>query len=424
VTDPVVSEAAAARPHVVFVNRFYAPDLSATSQMLTGIATALAADGIGVTVVTSRQRYDDAAAVLPTGERLAGVRVVRVYTTRFGRQNLAGRAIDYLSFYASTFVALCRLLDRGSIVVAKTDPPLVALVCAPAAAMRGARLVNWLQDVFPEVAEVLGQGGLPRWLLTALARLRDGNCRRAAANVVLGPRMRAFLLGRDVAPEKVCVIPNWADERRIMPVPSHAAGLRRSLGWDDRCVVAYCGNLGRAHDHETLLAAALALGDDPSVGLLMVGGGAGMAILRAEVEARGLGNVRFLPYQPEEALGDLLASADVHLVCLKPEMEGLVLPSKLYGILAAGRPAIFWGDPGGDVATELIAIGAGLVVRAGDGAALAASIRSLAGDPKARAELGARARSAFEANYTQARAAAAWVELLRGLQSGVAPAGR
>lgn len=423
-TDPVRSEAAAPRPEVVFVNRFYAPDLSATSQMLTGIAPALAADGFDVTVVTSRQRYDDAAAVLPGEDRLAGVRVVRVYTTRFGRQNLVGRAIDYLSFYASTFVVLCRLLRRGSIVVAKTDPPLVGLVCAPAATLRGARLVNWLQDVFPEVAEVLGPGGLPRWLLAALARLRDGNCRAAAANVVLGPRMRSFLLGRGVAPEKVSVIANWADERRIRPVAPGAARLRQGLGWDDRCVVAYCGNLGRAHDHETLLAAALALGDDPAVGFLMVGGGAGMAILKAEVDARGLGNVRFLPYQPEEALGDLLASADLHLVCLKPAMEGLVLPSKLYGILAAGRPAIFWGDTGGDVATELTTTGAGLVVHAGDGAALAGAIRSLAGDPVARAELGARARRAFEASYTKSRAAAAWRDLLLGLQSGTVPARR
>ena len=402
-------------PHVVFVNRFYAPDLSATSQMLSGIAPELAANGFSVTVVTSRQRYDDASAHLPRQETVSGVRVVRIYSTRFGRQHLVGRAVDYLSFYASTFFALCGLLRPGSLVVAKTDPPLIALVCGPAAWLRGARVVNWLQDVFPEVAVVLGPGGLPRWLLAILARMRDTSCRHAAANVVLGERMRAFMQSRGVPASRLRIVPNWADEQRIGPAPALEANLRRAIGWADRCVVAYCGNLGRAHDYETLLAAAALLRDEPRIGFLMVGGGAGMVRLEAAVRSQGLEAVRFLPYQPEDALGDLLATADVHLVCLKPEMEGLVLPSKLYGILAAGRPAIFWGDPGGDVATELIAVRAGIAVAAGDAPALAAAIRKLATEPATRDELGANARRAFAAKYTRAHAAAAWRELLREL---------
>ena len=270
-------------PAVVFVNRFYAPDLSATSQMLGGIATGLAAAGFDITVVTSRQRYDDAAARLPRRESIAGVNVVRVWSTRFGRDQLLGRAVDYLSFYASTFFTLLWLLRRNSIVVAKTDPPLVSLVCAPAAWLRGAKLVNWLQDVFPEVAEVLGSGKWPRWLMHLLKVLRDATCRAAVANVVLGERMRERLVAQGLPAPRFTIIPNWADDRQIVPTPTSEARLRGELGWAGHFVVAYCGNLGRAHDYETLLEAAQLLRDDARLGFLVAGGGAGMVRLQAAV---------------------------------------------------------------------------------------------------------------------------------------------
>ena len=399
-------------PAVVFVNRFYAPDLSATSQMLGGIATGLAAAGFDITVVTSRQRYDDAAARLPRRESIAGVNVVRVWSTRFGRDQLLGRAVDYLSFYASTFFTLLWLLRRNSIVVAKTDPPLVSLVCAPAAWLRGAKLVNWLQDVFPEVAEVLGSGKWPRWLMHLLKVLRDATCRAAVANVVLGERMRERLVAQGLPAPRFTIIPNWADDRQIVPTPTSEARLRGELGWAGHFVVAYCGNLGRAHDYETLLEAAQLLRDDARLGFLVAGGGAGMVRLQAAVKERGLQAFRFLPYQPEAGLSDLLASADVHLVCLKPELEGLIVPSKLYGILAASRPALCWGDVDGETARELGRTGAGMAVAAGDAAGLAHAIRALQSSPNLRFDLGRRAREAFVARYTVGQSVAAWRRLL------------
>ena len=407
---------------VVFVNRYYAPDVSATSQMLAGIAPALVASGYAVTVVTSRQRYDDASSALPATERRSGVDVVRVWSTRFGRQNLMGRAIDYLTFYLTTFVALLRLLRPGYVVVAKTDPPLVSLVCWPAAWLRGAKLVNWLQDVFPEVAVELGAARLPRWGVGLLQRARDASCRAARANVVLGPRMLSFFAQRGLPPQRFEIIPNWADDALIVPTPAGRSRLRAQLGWQDRFVVAYCGNLGRAHDHETLLGAAQLLATDTRIAFLMVGGGAEMAQLEREARARGLTAFRFLPYRPESELSDTLAAADVHLACLKPQLEGLIVPSKLYGILAAGRPTVFWGDPSGDVATELARIPAGLAVGSGDASGLADALRALQAEPARRATLGAQARQAFEARYTRGQSAAAWCRLLEAVADAPGPA--
>lgn len=404
-------------PRVVFVNRFYTPCVSATSQMLGGIAPALAQRGAEVIVVTSRQLYDDPHADLAAKDEIAGVQVIRIRGTRFGRDRLSGRAVDYLSFYASAAWTLLRLVRRGTVVVAKTDPPLVALACLPGVWLRGGRLVNWLQDVFPEVATHLGEKRVPRWLAGVLERLRDATCRSAAENVVIGERMREFFLARRVPSERLRIIPNWADGNVIRLKPAGESDLRRELGWSGAFVVAYCGNLGRAHDYATLLGAAEALRADDGVRFLMVGGGAGMAALRRAVAERGLQAFTFLPYQPEGALSDVLAAADVHLVCLKPELEGLVLPSKLYGIFAAGRPALFWGDVDGEVARELARTGAGLSVRVGDGAALAAALRTLRADPTLCQQAGARAHGAFLARYTREHAVSDWWSLLLTLNA-------
>jgi colanic acid biosynthesis glycosyl transferase WcaI len=400
---------------VVFVNRFYLPDLSATSQMLGGIASALASDGRPVTVVTSRLRYDRGGASLPAAERLDGVEVRRVWSTRFGRDHLAGRAVDYLSFYLSAAITLLFTLRRGQVLVAKTDPPLVAIACAPAAWLRRARRVNWLQDVFPEIAVALDVPVMPGFAIRALRGLRDRACRTAAMNVVLGERMRAHFIGRGVDPARITVIPNWADGRTIRPLPAGASALRAELGLGDRFVVAYSGNLGRAHDVDTLLGAAAALHDDASVAFLMIGAGAGMAALASAAERRGLHNLLFRPYQPAERLADALAAGDVHLVSLRPELEGLIVPSKLYGIYAAGRPVLFVGDPEGEVALELARAGSGLSVACGDAAGLVAAICRLRDDPIDRARRGMAARDAFLERYTREHAADRWRAVLASL---------
>ena len=404
----------AARPRVVFVNRFYLPDHSATAQMLAGVAGGLAAD-FAVTVITSRLRYDDPVARLVARERIGGVDIRRVWTTRFGRARLALRAIDYLTFYLSVARTLVWTLRRGDVIVAMTDPPLVALVCALPVRLRRARLVNWLQDVYPEIATVLGAAAVPGWIVESLAVLRDRSVRRADANVVLGGRMRDRLLARGAPEERLTIIPNWASPTLVVPKPATASALRTKLGLQGAQVAAYCGNLGHAHDFQTLLGAAALLTDLPDLRVLMVGGGAGMVQLRREVEARGWTQFLFLPYQPEEQLSDTLAAADVHLVCLKPELEGLILPSKTYGIMAAGRPAIYWGDLEGDVARELRHFDAGVAVQCGDSGGLATALRALLTDAGRRARLGENAREALIRNYTPERVVERWRTLLSSL---------
>jgi colanic acid biosynthesis glycosyl transferase WcaI len=394
--------------------------------MLSDLAFALSGRGYDVHVITSRQRYDDHRAVLPAREMVGGVEVRRVWTSRFGRHKLAGRALDYLTFYASAAWALWRLARAGDVIVAKTDPPLLSTLAAPIAHARGARLVNWLQDVFPEVAEALGasRSTIVRAAFAALRWLRDRSLECAAMNVAISWDMAQRLRALDLRRKRVCVIPNWADGRLITPIEHSENAFRRRHGLSGKFVVCYSGNLGRAHEYRTFLDAIAQLEKRArcssesvrsDIAWLFIGGGAGFEGLRSEVERLELASVRFMPYQPQAGLAQSLSAADVHLVSLRPELEGLILPSKFYGIAAAGRPTLFVGDEAGEVSRMLAQHASGRSLSVGDAHGLAQAILELATSPDTCRRMGERARRSFDAHYAKAIATAQWEALIEGI---------
>lgn len=433
-------------PRLIFLNRYFHPDRSATSQLLTDLAVATAGHGWIVSVITSRQLYDDPAAVLPARELWAGVDIRRVRTSRLGRSILVARAVDYATFYVASAWTLWRLARRGDIVVVKTDPPLLSLFATPVAALRRAHLVNWHQDIFPEVAQAVLGERRPwiRHLVGPLRWARNALLRRSAMNVVLGGRMADTLMRLGVPQQRIRSIPNWADGASIHPVAAAANALRREWAGDGAFVIAYSGNLGRAHEFRTFLDAAERLetgatipstiartgttpgsavathSNDkapdnkalPRIKWLFIGGGALHRQLAEEAKRRDLPSVTVLPYQPRERLAESLSAADAHLVTLRPDLEGLIVPSKYYGIAAAGRPAIFVGDADGEIARMLARDGCGFTTPLGDGAQLAEQILEMARNPELAAAMGARARAAFEARHDVTHALATWEALL------------
>jgi glycosyltransferase involved in cell wall biosynthesis len=305
------------------------------------------------------------------------------------------------------------IVRSGDVLVVKTDPPLLSVCGALAARLRSATLVNWLQDIFPEIATCVFSSPMPRWLDDRVRRLRDWSLRAAALNVVLGERMAAYLQQRGLPGARLRIIENWADDELIVPMSPRASLLREQLGLQDRFVVSYSGNLGRAHEHRTILEAAAQLAADPDVVFLMVGGGEKMCRLREEVADRRLSNFIFLPYQSREALSDSLGAADVHLVCLMPGLEEFVVPSKFYGVLAAARPVIYVGHPDGDLPRLIRETGCGSVV--GDAATLAGELRLLKADPERRRTDAARAREILLERFAANRQARSWRAALREL---------
>ncbi len=397
---------------LIFLNRFFSPDHSATSQLLTDLAFHLADAGHEVHVICSRQLYESPEAQLMAFDQVRSVQVHRVWTSRFGRTNLVGRASDYLSFYLSATIKLFLLADPNTVVVAKTDPPLISVPASWAARWRGSCLINWVQDMFPEAAVELGVKALGGRLGGWVCRLRDNSLRAATMNVVLGEHMAEKIKARGVDAARIRIIPNWADGDAIKPLPADANLLRTEWNLMRKFVVMYSGNMGRGHEFETILGAAALLQEDTRFVFLFVGGGHQRSVLGIEAVHRGLTNVQFKAYQPREQLGLSLAVGDVHLISLRPELEGLILPSKFYGVLAAGRPVVFVGALDGEIARQVSHADCGVTVEQGDAQGLAAELRRMADIPANCERMGNNGRRLFDNALSQPMALAAWKTVL------------
>jgi colanic acid biosynthesis glycosyl transferase WcaI len=183
-------------------------------------------------------------------------------------------------------------------------------------------------------------------------------------------------------------------------------------------VVGYSGNLGRAHEFETMLAAAERLRNEPPIVFLMIGGGKHFEAMARAVKARGLERVfRFRSYQERATLPHSLTVPDVHWLSLDPRLEGLIVPSKFYGIAAAGRPIVMIGDQQGEIGRLVRQHRCGVVIAPGDAVTLADTLRHWSEAPQSVAELGARVRQMLEEKFTKAEAMAHWSQLIDQLAS-------
>ncbi len=402
---------------ILFVNRFFYPDESATSRMVTSLAILLVKRGLEVHVVASDMHHDRPQRE-PAYSMVEGVSVHRVGTTALGRARLARRLIDYWTFHTRAAWRVRALVEPGDVVVAGTDPPMLSVSVMLALWRTRGVLVNWLFDLFPEAAIELGVLGRDRLSTRALLWLRDRSLKRARWNVAPMPRMAEFLAARGVPAHSLTVIRHWSDGNAIAPVEPADNPLRREWGLDDRFVVGYSGNFGRVHEFHTILGAMERLRDRPDITFLFVGAGHRRAWFVDEVRRRGLDNVMMKPLQPRERLAESLSVADVHLVSLLPHLEACSVPSKLYGILAAGRPVLFVGDTDGEVARTIREADCGIAVAIGDVDGLTAAIDRLAAFLPRRRAMSWRARKAFETEFSEMAGADNWHHLLIGLRDG------
>lgn len=396
---------------IIFANRFFFPDHSATSQMVSDLAFHLAGKGRRVRVIASRGIYDDPSALLPEFETINGVEIHRVSKPRFGRSSIAGRAADYLAMYKAFAAAAARIGRAGDFLVAKTDPPLLSVALAPVARLKNLKLVNWLQDLYPEVALGLGMNSL-KLIAPLLTALRDASLRAATTNVSIGEIMDERLTKIGIDANRRVIIPNWCNDQKITAVFHQDNRLRHEWGLDEKFVVGYSGNLGRAHEYQTILDAAERLREHTDIVFLFVGGGHLTGPLKADVAARKLDSFLFRPYQDAEALPLSLTLPDVHWLSLEPAMEGLIVPSKFYGIAAAGRPTIAVTAGDGEIARLAPRYDCGIQVTPGDGAAFAAQILALQADRGRLKAMGENARRMIDEHYSRRSAFENWGKAL------------
>ncbi|HHH12161.1 MAG TPA: glycosyltransferase WbuB [Sorangium sp.] len=398
---------------IVAINQFYAPDSAATAQLLTQLCEDLVRAGDEVTVVCSRQHYRQTAQ-RPAHDCIGGVEVVRVASAGLGRAALLPRLLNDTHFL---FAALAEVMvtRRPDVVLALSSPPMLAAAVAAATGLRGIPLVCWVHDVYPDIAQALGV--LSPRLTMRLRMLMRRALARATRVVALSEGMATQLRGYQLAAAKLQVIPNWADGEAIVPQSQRDSALVKQLGLQHRFVVMYSGTLGRAHEADTFIEAARLLRRScPKVLFLFSAEGARVA--RAKRRAAGLSNVRWVGAAPAGQLSRHLAAAHVHLASLQAVAEGWVVPSKLYGVMAAGRPLIYVGPTGCEVARVLRGEGVGWVVAPGEAEQLAARIAVLAADRALVTRCGEAARALFETRYHRHLATERWRRLLLQAAAG------
>lgn len=387
------------KQHLIFTQSYFYPDHSAGSQMLSDLAFNLVQNGFKVSVITSRNRYGNQEISLPKFEVVNNVRVYRKWSSKFGRRYLIGRIIDYLSLEFSMLIGIMRLTKKNDIVVILTDPPLLNILALPVIKFRGGLIVNWLQDLFPEVAVGAGILSQESLLNKFIIKIRNNSLNSANMNVVIGNHMKDYLIKNDINIEKIIRIPNWADGDLIKPIDKNANYLRKEWGLEGRFVVGYSGNLGRAHDILTILKTINKLKNNNQIVFLFIGGGVGVQKIKKYVTENQLHNVIFKPYQARKLLHLSLGAADLHWVTLEPQMEAFIVPSKIYGILAAAKPVIFLGDKNGELAKVISKIGCGKVVEIGNSDIMASTIKEFSRDLSSIKIMGNLGRVEFQSMY-------------------------
>jgi colanic acid biosynthesis glycosyl transferase WcaI len=391
---------------ILLLNLYFPPDTSATAKMAQTVVDALCEEH-DVTVVCGRPSYDPTERrgwrVWQT-ETNGRLKIVRVGSTTFPRFNMKERLINYLSYeLISVPIALFMNCDA---VLAMTDPPFEGIIGAFAAMLKGKPYIYNIRDMYPDMA-VGGAIVEPGLLARIWEKLHRWALRRAACVIVLGEDMKNRIQSKGIEAGKIEIV---RDGTEI--AAGNAAALDeeviRTIRGDFRFVLLHAGNLGFYGAWDTLLSAAKELTSE-NVGFVFVGEGAHRDALAAR--AAGISNVKFLPFFPGSKIPSVLAAPDAHLITVKRGLEGVVVPSKMYGILAAGKPIVAVAPAEADVASLGARQGFGVATDPDRPAELVATIRALAVKLDRVKEMGAAAKQAAH-NYDRWRELGKFVRIV------------
>ena len=368
--------------HILAINQFFWPDTAATGQMLADVARVLDPEVHVITVLCGASDYGVVDTASPPR-----VKIVRLGGVAFSRGKI-GRVTSYASFFAAAALRGIRGPKPG-LVLTLTTPPLICLLGTLLKRMRGSRHFIWEMDLYPDIAVDLN-ALRPGSLLTRLIGIvADFSRKRADGIIALGDDMKARLVARGIPEHKILVAENWADGCEILPAPFR----------DGPLVVHYSGTFGLAHEEQTIAEAMRQLRDDGRFRFVFAGGGARRERLEEFCRAEGMAGVEFRPYARRSDLSRSLAEGHVGLVTQIPETVGAVVPSKVYGIMAAGRPVLYIGPQEATPARIVQQYGCGWRFEPGDAAGLVQLLRHLEQNRHLLRDAGLRARNAFEKQY-------------------------
>ena len=397
------------------VSELYYPEDTSTGYFLTRIAEELARS-MPVSVLCGQPTYSARGTRASVREIRNGVEIRRCRATTLDKDRLLFKLVNSTTIGLSILVQALWRIRRGEKVVVVTNPPLLPFLMALACGARRAVLLLLVHDVYPEVLVATGLARRDGVLSRLLGWLTGLLYRSATRVVVLGRDMKTLAVRKRNGDEgAVVIIPHWGDVDEVAPTPRSENELLRRLGLERSFVVQYSGNMGRPHALEQLLEAARTLRDRPDIHFLFVGMGAKRRWLERAVEQGRLQNVLILPYQPRSELRVSLNACDVAVIPFIPGMSGVSVPSRMYNVMAAGKPIIAVADEDSELAHVVREERIGWVLPADRPEGLAGTILEARADPRGLAGMGERARAAAEGHYTLGRVGQAYRSLIESV---------
>jgi colanic acid biosynthesis glycosyl transferase WcaI len=412
---------------ILFLNLYFPPDTSATAKSAESMVHALAQTH-EVTVLCGRPSYDpterrpwklwqterintkDSQQIGETAS--ASFTVIRVGSTDYPRIQMNRRVLNYLTYVK---LAVCRaLFIPCDVIFAMTDPPFNGIVGAFLSVLKRKPLIYDIQDMYPDMA-VAGSIVQPGLLTRFWERLHRWALRRATRIIVLGDDMRARIIAKgpkNIDPAKVFIVRSGVDtpppDSPLLPLNPEVT---RAIRGNFRFVLLHAGNLGFYGAWDTIMAAARKL-ENENIGFVFVGDGAERS--RLENLTAGVSNVRFLPFFPSSDIPSVLAAPDAHIVTIKRGLEGVVVPSKMFGIIAAGKPIVAVAAAETDVAALGLHHGFAIYADPTNPDELASSVRRLAADPAALVSMAQAAVQAAQ-QYSHAHELSTLQSIVEGL---------
>jgi len=405
---------------ILLIQQHFYPEIAATGQLLLDLCEDLVKVGYDVKVVTGNptEILNDKKKErknVRRKENYKGIEIVRLRNTTFNKYRMSGRVLNYLTFHFLIFFHVL-FYERPNLVFVLSTPPFISFSGLMLKIFKGSKVIYNVQDLFPELAVELGKLRNKSFIFI-LKTFSKCIIRRMDKVIVVGEYMglkvRKDVL-KDMEANHLISIHNWADGEKLKVIGKEDNYLKREWGLEGKFVVLYSGNIGYLHEFDTIISAAEDIQNKgyKDIVFVFIGEGIKKEYIRKKAEEKGLNNILFFPYQPREMLRYSLGLADVSLVTLVEGFEGMVVPSKIYGILASGRPMI--GIVGRDSEiNEIIREGrCGRIVKIGDGKALSGVVIEYYKNPQKCREEGMNGRKYFEKNFDRKIATEKYIEVI------------
>lgn len=402
--------------HILVLNRSFWPDIEATGQSLTELSEELAKI-YRVTAIVGRSYYVEKDAFKPLQfyrrELFNNIEILRVRHTRFWKEIFVGRLINWLTYCVLTFIIALRM--KPKITIACTDPPFLGIIAMVIKYLKSITYIYNCRDLYPDSALEIKR--LEPGPVSYIFDYFNNKSLKASCFVVaLGLSMKDRMVKtKGIPPEHIKVIPDWVDASKISPVLKNNNPLRERFGLKDKFVIMYSGNIGLSQDFSSILKSIATIKERTFFSLIFIGEGAGKENLKKEVKQLGLENVLFLSYQPQDTLSFSLGMADLHIIPLKKGMAGASVPSKMYGILAAGRPYLAITDKESEPARLVEEFGCGLWVSPDDIKVIAKTIGWAINHPDELEKMGRIGRQIAVTKFDKEVVTKEWFGLLESL---------